>query len=118
VAAKPPENNKPLFVGCLKRAVSYFPLNHPQTSRHCGMTASRLRCRRACDLMALPLLFLPAKRKHSSFAYDALGAPISPKPQSKFLRGATLKKVLAFAFQDLKRVSLVGKRQVLCYGST
>jgi len=92
-AAKPPENNKPLFVGCLKRAVSYFLLNHPQTSPS-AMTASRLQRRRVRDLMSLPPLFLPANRKHSSFAL-VFGGPNFPKASKQiFVGGWTTLKIV------------------------
>jgi len=69
-----------------QEAVSYFPLNHPQTSRSGGMTASRLRRRRVCDLMVLPPLFLPANRKHSSFALG-FGGPNFPKASKQIFVG-------------------------------
>jgi len=76
-----------------QEAVSYFPLTHPQTSP-LAMTASRLQRRRACDLMALPPLFLPAKRKHSSFAL-VFGGPNFPKASKQIFVGGwtALKKV-------------------------
>jgi hypothetical protein len=48
--------------------------------------------------MALPPLFLPAKRKHSSFALG-FGGPNFPKASKQIFAGATPKTVLAFAFQ-------------------
>ena len=64
------------------------------------MTASRLQRRRVRDLMSLPPLFLPANRKHSSFAL-VFGGPNFPKASKQIFAGGwtTLKTVLAFAFQ-------------------
>jgi hypothetical protein len=84
--AKTPENNKPLFVGCLKKSVSYFPLNHPQTSRHCGMTASRLRCRRVRDLMSL-LHFIFACQTEAFFSCFGLCGPNFPKAAKQVFSG-------------------------------
>jgi hypothetical protein len=51
-------------------------------------------------MLALPLLFLPAKQKRSSFALG-FGGPNFPKASKQIFAGGwtTPKKVQAFAFQ-------------------